>query len=78
MSLFTAPKCHHCVDTTLCVINNDQYPQLDWLKCYKCHKCGKKHYQCFQCMSKIMTEKKQVTDHKSYHKKKRKQAHYYS
>ena len=75
MSLFAAPKCHHCVDTTLQVINNEEYPKLHWLKCYKCNECGIKHYQCFECMNKVMTQKKQVTDHKSYHQKKGKQTH---
>ena len=72
MSLFAEPKCHHCVDTTICPIPNDDYPQLNWLQCYRCNNCGKNHYQCTECINKLMTEKKQVTDHQSYHKKKRK------
>ena len=58
MSLFAGPKCHHCVNKTLGLINNDEYPQLNWLQCYKCNNCGKKHYQCLECINKLMTEKK--------------------
>ena len=72
MSSFSALKCCRCFNMTIQSIHNNDYPELDWLQCYKCPNCHHLYYQCSECMNKLMTEKKQVTDHKSYHKKKRK------
>ena len=64
-------KCSECVNSTLTSITNNIYPKLKWLQCYKCCVCDTKHFQCSECMNKLMTRKRQVTDHCSYHKKRK-------
>ena len=64
-------KCSECFNSTLTSITNNIYPKYKWLQCYKCGICDIEHFQCSICMNKLMTRRRQVTDHGSYHNKRK-------
>ena len=65
-------NCLKCKDVILHLCENVTYSKYDYLSCRKCPQCMLNHYQCTKCHSKLMIKKKQITNHHSYHNRKRK------
>ena len=64
-------KCIECTNSILQSVANTRFPQYNSLRCLKCPKCHKLYYQCNLCVSKLMTDKKQITNHFNYHTKRK-------
>ena len=73
MNIYTNYQCEYCSNERLEIIADATFVQYNEFQCFKCPQCHTKYYQCKECTSKLMTQKRQIINHVSYHKKKRKE-----